>query len=286
LSWSEPPLARSYLYVPGHRRELVDKALASAADAVVVDLEDAVAESERPRARALVRELLAGAPPRPVWVRISAPRGERARADVRAAASPHLAGLRVPKVQGAAELREVAGWLEAEGCRAPLCALIESAAGLEAIAQIAVAHPALRAVALGEADLGADLGTSSDRGLLYARSRCVAAARAAGLPPPVQSVYAALGDEQGLRRSTELGRELGFFGRSAIHPSQLATINEVYTPSRQALEQARELIRSLDRSLARDQAAFVLQDGSFVDRAVVQRARRTVALAERLGMGA
>jgi citrate lyase subunit beta/citryl-CoA lyase len=138
------------------------------------------------------------------------------------------------------------------------------------------ADPLVAGLVLGEADLAADLGTSDDDGLRYARSRCVVAARAAGLPPPVQSVYPNVRDLDGLRASCEQGRRLGFLGRSAIHPKQVPVINAAYTPSAAEVADARMLLESSQR---RDGEAFVLPDGRFVDAAVVEQARRTLALA-------
>ena len=126
------------------------------------------------------------------------------------------------------------------------------------------------------------LGAEGDEGLLYARSRCVATARAAGLPAPVQSVFTHVGDEEGLRRTTELGRRLGFFGRSAIHPSQLPVIHEVFTPTSEEVERARALVEALAEAEDRGVGAIALPDGRFVDPAVAEASRRTLALADRL----
>jgi citrate lyase subunit beta/citryl-CoA lyase len=102
----------------------------------------------------------------------------------------------------------------------------------------------------------------------------------------VQSVFTDLSDEDGLRRSTEAGRALGFFGRSAIHPRQVGVINEAFTPGEGRILAARELIEALERARAEGRAAFVLEDGRFVDPAVVESARRTLEIAARIGAGA
>jgi citrate lyase subunit beta/citryl-CoA lyase len=146
-------------------------------------------------------------------------------------------------------------------------------------------HPAVVAIGLGEADLQADLGASSPQALLYARSRCVIAARAAGLPPPVQSVFTNVRDIAGLRASCLEGRGLGFLGRSAIHPTQVTVINEVFTPSGDEVASARELLAMLRDAEDGGAGALTLPDGRFVDRAVAETARRTLALAARLEAG-
>jgi citrate lyase subunit beta/citryl-CoA lyase len=278
------PLARSYLYVPGNRPERFAKAMDTAADAVVIDLEDAVPAQEKPRAREAVAEALRQAPLRQIWVRVNAVGSGLAGDDVAAAASPNLAGVRIAKVESADDVRYVAGALADAGCGARIQCLIESALGLERVGELARADRAVSGIALGETDLAADLGAEGDEGLHYARSRCVVAARAAGLAPPVQSVFVDLGDEDGLRRSTEAGRALGFFGRSAIHPRQLAAINDVFTPGAERVRKARELLDALERETAAGSAAFVTADGRFVDPAVVEAARRTLDLAARLGV--
>lgn len=279
----DPTTIRSWLYAPGHRDRLVVSALRSAADAVVLDLEDGVPPEARGAARETVARVLSKPTPCPVWVRINGPATGLSEADVEAAAAPNLAGVRIAKVETPDEVRAIAGLLAgAAGREVPIHCLLESAQGVEQATEIARAHPAVAGLCLGEADLSADLGTRGEEGLLYARSRCVMAARAAGLAPPVQSVYTSLEDEAGLRASTERGRDLGFFGRSAVHPRQLTAINDVFTPSAEELAAARRLVDALAASIDAGQSAFAAMDGRFVDPAVAQTARRTIQLADRL----
>jgi citrate lyase subunit beta/citryl-CoA lyase len=175
----------------------------------------------------------------------------------------------------------VAQRLEKLGCEAGLQCLIESALGLEFAFEIARAHEKVVGMSLGEADLAADLGVRGDAGLLYARSRLVAATRAAGLPGPVQSVYTNVRDAEGLRRSTMEGKNMGFVGRSAIHPAQIEVINEVFTPTEEEVAEAKDLLARLEESTGTGTGAFALEDGRFVDEAVVGSARLTLALARR-----
>jgi citrate lyase subunit beta/citryl-CoA lyase len=281
MTSADPLPARSYLYVPGHREELVAKALATAdADAVVIDLEDAVPPPARAAARAIVSRVVASVTARPVWVRVNPIDSGLTFEDLEAAARPYLAGVRLAKTESAADAARVGEWLQRSGCPAGVSCLLESARAVEHAAQIAEAHPRVCGIALGEADLGADLGTSSDAGLLYARSRCVAAARAAGRPAPVQSVFTGLGDEEGLRRSCALGRELGFFGRSAIHPRQLPVINAAFTPTGEEVRRARDIVARWEAGGAENAVTTVA--GGLVDAPVVASARRTLALAQHL----
>ena len=272
---------RSYLYVPGSDPRRIEKALASEADAVILDLEDAVAPNRKEEARTTVAEVLRSEHEKPVFVRINAPDSVLAEEDVEAVAGARLAGLRLPKTESPESVRRVAQWLDKLGCKAGLQCLIESALGLELAFEIARAHEKVVGMSLGEADLAADLGVRGDAGLLYARSRLVAATRAAGLPGPVQSVHTNVRDAEGLRRSTMEGKNMGFVGRSAIHPAQIEVINEVFTPTEEEVAEAKDLLARLEESTGTGTGAFALEDGRFVDEAVVGSARLTLALARR-----
>jgi citrate lyase subunit beta/citryl-CoA lyase len=280
-----PPPRRSWLYAPASRPELLAKAVESEADAVVADLEDAVPAGRKAEARRAVAGFLREPPATPVVVRINHPASGLAQKDVAAVAGPHLAGVWVPKVEEPDELHAVGGWLTAAGCEATVGCLLESALGIERAYDIAAGFPALASVTIGEADLRADLGISDDGVLAWARSRVVIACRAAGIGPPIQSVHTDVRDLDGLRESCRAGRALGFFGRSAIHPSHLAIINQAYTPDEAEVAAARELVDALDVAEERGSGALMLPDGRFVDRAVVQAARRTLALATHLTGG-
>lgn len=456
----------TWLYAPGDRPHVVAKALASGADVVVIDLEDAVAPDRKEYARAATAELLTEPPPVPVHVRVNALDGPLAAADLAAVApQPGLAGLRLPKVTSAEQIVRVARRTEAAGrpphassraeappdgthrgrawdtpqghdpgasfrshgpeapqgydpetarghgsapprdhspgppqdyrprtaqgygheasrghrCGAspshglgvprghgspvpqdhglprgcatclpqdhgpvtppgdgtppwlgtpppsggaalppvdsavlppgdgsglrpgggpaaepapggapgpgaaadasgpPLYALLENALAIEHAYAIASAHPALRGVSIGEADLRADLGVRRDAGLDWCRARVVVAARAAGLAPPAQSVHPDIRDLEGLAASCARGRALGFLGRAAIHPRQLPIIERAYLPTDRELEEAETIIKAATT----DRGAQALSDGRFIDAAVVAAARRTLALARR-----
>ncbi|CAM5550072.1 aldolase/citrate lyase family protein [Streptomyces] [Streptomyces griseus] len=266
-----PPL--TWLYVPGDRPEVVAKALGSGADVVIVDLEDAVAPDRKEYARSATAELLADpvtASPDavPVHVRVH---GED---DIRALTGlPGLSGLRLPKITHAVSVHHVA----AVAPGVPLYPLLESALAVEHAYSIATADPAVRGVALGEADLRADLGVREDRGLDWSRSRLVVAARAAALPPPAQSVFPDVRDLDGLWTSCGRGRALGLLGRAAIHPRQLEVIERAFRPTAEEIEAAEEIVAAS----AVEAGALALPDGRFVDAAVVASARRTLAIAGR-----
>ncbi|MFF6950564.1 HpcH/HpaI aldolase/citrate lyase family protein [Streptomyces iakyrus] len=264
----------TWLYAPGDRPHVVAKALTSGADVVVIDLEDAVAPDRKAYARAATADLLASPPAVPVHVRVNALDGPWGEQDISALApSPGLSGLRLAKITSPGEIIHVAR----RAARADLYALLETALAVERAYAIASAHPNLRGIALGEADLQADLGMRDDTGLDWPRSRVVVAARAAGLPPPPQSVHPDTRDLDGLAASCAHGRALGFLGRAAIHPRQLPVIERAFLPTEADIERAETVLKAA----AAEQGAQALPDGRFVDAAVVTAARRTLSLARR-----
>lgn len=266
----------TWLYVPGDRPEVVTKALSSGADVVVVDLEDAVAPDRKEYARTATAERLTDPQPVPVHVRINALDGPLATPDLQSLEGlPGISGLRLPKVTAPQDVVRVATLPSA--ARLPLHALLETALGIEHAFAIATAHPALHGLALGEADLRADLGVRGDAGLDWCRSRVVVAARAAGLAPPPQSVHPDIRDLDTLAASCAHGRALGFLGRAAIHPRQLPVIERAYLPTSEEIEEAEQIVKAA----ATDEGAQALPDGRFIDAAVVAAARRTLSLADR-----
>jgi citrate lyase subunit beta / citryl-CoA lyase len=269
-----PPL--TFLYAPADRPDRVRKALDSAADVVLVDLEDAVAPAHKDEARANVRELLA-APARPVQVRVNHPSTPWHHADLAAIASlPLEVGVRLPKVESSEEVLAVAATVPGRA----LHPLIESALGIERALEIATASPRIASIGLGEADLRSDLGVSDDAGLTWARSRVIVAARAARLSPPAMSAYVNVRDLEGLAASCRAGRALGFRGRTAIHPAQLETIRTAFLPTPQEVSRAREVIARVAGATAAGVGAIALADGTFLDVAMVEQARTVLSLAE------
>jgi citrate lyase subunit beta/citryl-CoA lyase len=269
----------TWLYAPGDRPHVVTKAVTSGADVVVVDLEDAVAPDRKAYAREATAELLRDRHPVPVHVRVNSLDTPWATADIAAIApAPGLSGLRLPKVTSPADVVRVAERaVPADGGALPLYALLETALGIERAFAVATAHASLRGIALGETDLRAHLGVRDDAGLDWSRSRVIVAARAAGLPPPTQSVHPDIRDLDGLTASCAHGRALGFLGRAAIHPRQLPIIERAYLQTEAEIEQAETIIKAA----ARKQGAQALPDGRFVDAAVVAAAQRTLSLARR-----
>lgn len=253
----------TWLYVPADRPDRVEKAIASDAHAVIVDLEDGVAPGAKAEARANLAALLGRPREKPVYVRVNA--GDAA--DLDAVAALELDGVLVPKV-GRPE--------DVPPCRFPVLCLIESAAGVEAAYAIATTG-GVAGISLGEADLRSETG-ALEAGLDWARGRIVNAAAAAGLPRPPQSVYPHLRDDEGLARSCRRGRELGHLGRAAIHPEQLPIIEQAYLPTEDEVERARATVERLE-ALGPGRVGT----GEFVDAAMLGAAQQIVALAVSYG---
>lgn len=272
---------RSYLYVAGHRSDHMEKAYAGEVDAVVLELEDGVAPSKKEAARRNVAEFLTSTPPKPTYVRVNQLATGLLLHDLTAVAVTTVDGIRLPKTESARDVQFVATILDELGSAATITALLETAAAVESVAEIARAHPRLVSVGLGEQDLQADVGATGDDALLYARSRVVFASRAAGLQAPTQSVYPAIRDLDGLRADCLQGRRLGYFGRSAVHPAQVPVINEAYTPTAEEVADAEAMEQQLAAAVDAGEGGLKLPDGRFVDRATVLAARRTASFGHR-----
>jgi len=278
----------TWLYVPGDRPERFAKAAASGADVVIVDLEDAVAADHKDAARRNAVAWLADAAPGSVEIRVNAAGTPWHEADLQALealeapgalealpADGALRAVRVPKVESAEAVRRVATRVPV-----PIVCLLETALGVESAFEIARCGN-VAAIGLGEADLAGDLDVRTAAALTWARSRVVVAARAAGLPSPAMSVHPHVHDDAGLRASSLAGRDLGFFGRAAIHPRQLPVITEVFAVDADELRDAEVVLAALDEAVARGSGVTVLPDGRMLDAAMLAQARRTIARARR-----
>ncbi len=270
---------RSVLYVPADRPKMLAKAAQRQADLVLVDLEDAVPlgskELARQQARAAIPRLKEqGAQ---VGVRINS-HPDLLGADLEAMSGTGVDIVVVPKAE--LHLIETAdNAADVEG--ADLMALVESGRGLRDAPDLA-AHPRVVLLMAGEFDLGADLGISATADhpvWIPFWTRLVWASAAAGIDGPVGSIYANLAakDHEELRTTTKALAELGFTGRSAIHPAHVPVINQVFTPSASELETARRLVETYDRALRSGRGVIVDEHGQMIDEAMVRRSRKLVA---------
>ncbi len=271
---------RSWLFVPGHRQKMIDKSPGRGSDALIYDLEDAVPPDERNAARAKVGTALDAANEGPRrFVRIHGAGHGAMEADLRAVVRPGLEGLVLPKVDRPEDVLSVDRFLterESEAGVPPgsvrLAAMIESAVGLLQAPAIAASSPRLVALMFGAEDFAVDLGLFSFRegGLMaYARSALVVAAASARLEA-VDKVYLDFRDPDGLARETRAARELGFSGKTLIHPAQIETVHRVFRPTDEEVESARRVVEAFEAAPGEGTMAV---DGQMVDLPVVKRAQ-------------
>jgi len=277
LPWSVTASAVTALFVPGDRPERFRKATGSAADVVIIDLEDAVAAEAKADALAAVLEHLAPGPDRVrALVRVNADGADTLPAEL--AALRHLAdqpghglvGLVVPKAESCQMLRDVAGaFAGVAGPPLALVALIESAVGVQNAAELARV-PGVTRLAFGAIDFALDIGAGSgDRVLDYARSVIVVASRAAGLDAPLDSPSVQISDAEAVAESAALARQFGFGGKLCIHPAQLKPVMAAFRPAEAEVEWARSVIGAA--------GGAAQLDGQMIDRPVTVRAERILA---------
>jgi len=294
-------LRRSWMFVPGHRQKMIDKALGLAqVDALMLDIEDGVPQQEKQTARqqigaALVKEPKPGTPPAR-FVRVSAVGYEHIMADLAHIVQPGLDGLVLPKVEMLQQIQLVDAILRdrerhmglAPGKIALLIA-IESPRGLLNAYSIATASPRVIGLLFGAEDLGKELGLPFRREaeaseLLFQRSTLVVAAAAANIQA-VDGVWPDLSDPEGLKRYALQSRRLGFNGMSLIHPGQIETINQIFGPTADEVAYCQKVIEAFDAALARGDGSIAF-GGQLIDLPIVERAKRTVAFAAKLGVAA
>ncbi|HLG73164.1 MAG TPA: CoA ester lyase [Chloroflexota bacterium] len=286
---------RSLMFVPGHRQRMIDKALASEADVLLLDIEDGVPPAEKDVARETIAASLravAANPPEgrhPLrFVRINAIGHERMHEDLGTVLGPGLEGFCLPKVETPDQIREVDELLASKDPEGTIryVASIESALGLLNAPQIAAASPRMAALMFGAEDFSKDLGLPTLRvaeasELLYARSAIVMAATASHIQS-VDGVWPDIRDPEGLLKDTLQARRLGFTGKSLIHPGQIEIVNNVFRPDQGEVDYARRVIEAFEEAQARGDGAIAF-GGQLIDAPIVDRARRTLAMHEALG---
>ena len=266
---ASPALPVSYQFVPATRMDRVAKAWQAGADAVIVDLEDAVSVADKPAARAALAAFLQQGET-PVWVRCNAV-GTAWHGDdlaVLRSAGKGLAGIVLPKTESSNDVAEL-------GMAVPVLALIESARGIAQLADIAT-NKAVQRLAIGTVDLALDLGcVDSWETLLLARSQVVLHSRLANLAAPVDGVTVTIGRPEDAERDARRARELGFGAKLCIHPSQIGPVHQGFAPTAAQVAWAEKLV-----ALAGDGAAIKI-DGQMIDKPVIDRARALLARARR-----
>lgn len=285
---------RSMLFTPGNRHDLIEKAIRSGTDAVIVDLEDAVPVDSKVTAR----DDLADLPDSdvPLYVRVNGAETEFLWGDVVAAGQADVAGIVLPKAEDPDLLHRISGALtalELADGREPggieIVPLIESAKGVRDADALLAADDRVTSVLFGsgeQGDLVADLGcewTPEGTGLLYARSAVLLAARAAGITQPMDAVFMDFRNNDALRVECELAKRVGYVGKVAIHPGQVPVIHEVFTPTAEEAAYQRKIVEAFDAAVASGSASISV-DGRMVDYAVARVARGILERAAAAGL--
>jgi citrate lyase subunit beta/citryl-CoA lyase len=287
---------RTFLFAPGNHARRVEKAFTVGADGVILDLEDAVAVAEKIATREVVVAALQHARPCLGYVRVNATTTEWGFADLMAIVRPGLDGIVLPKAEEPDQLKAV-DWMLANLERErglpvggiDLIPIVETAQGLTRMEAMARAGTRVRRLAFGAGDMTLDLGmtwTREETELLPIRTQFVVISRAAGLEPPLDTVWTDLRDPDGFKQSVEHVRGLGFQGKMCIHPDQIAVANEAFAPTAAQVEEARRFVAAFEDAEARGLASIQLE-GKFIDYPIVNAARklleRAAAIAARLG---
>ena len=274
---------RSVLYMPGANTRALEKAKSLPADSLILDLEDAVAPDAKAQARDNIRAaLVTGFGHREAVVRINGLNTQWGLDDLKAFADTKANAILLPKVESASQIREVASLLKQfnPASTMKIWAMIETPLAIFKLPEIASSHPMLEALVLGTSDLVKDLHarhTPSRVETQTALSLSVLAARAHQLCV-LDGVHLSLDDEDGLRQSCIQGRDMGFDGKTLIHPSQIALANQIFGPSLEEIDEARQRITAYEAAISSGAGIAVL-NGKLVEELHIQDAKRILALA-------
>lgn len=282
---------RTFLFAPGNHPRRVEKALSLDADAVILDLEDACPIAEKVATRPVVVAACQGPRTGLGYVRVNATSTEFGYGDIVAVVQAGVDGIILPKVETADELRAVE-WviasLERErGLPAgafDVIPIIETGKGMANIAAITGAGTRVRRIAFGAGDFTLDMSMTWSRAeteLLPYRSQCVLASRAAGIEPPLDTVWVDLKDNEGFRASTSHIKALGFQGKMCIHPDQVTVANDILTPTAAEVEWCRKAVAAFDAAEKAGSASIQLE-GKFIDYPIVYRAKRVLETMQRI----
>ncbi len=287
-----PLFIRSALFVPGNRPDRIDKAVNSEADMVIIDLEDAVAITEKSSARSIVREKLEKYRDRLITVRVNALETGMVEEDLSAVVGPGLDMIMLPKVQTPEDIKRISSLLLHAERKAGLqegtvrlIGLIETALGVEKSYEIASTHIApsrLYTLAFGAADFCLDMGiqlSNTGKELDYPRAKIAIACRAGGLNPPLDTPFMInIKDKEGLEADILRARCYGFGGKMCIHPIQIEPCNRLFSPSEEEVAFAKRVISAFEAAEKKGTAALQV-DGKFIDYPVVEQARRILKMA-------
>ena len=281
----------SRLYLPGNTPSLMINAGLHSADGIILDLEDSVAPDRKDEARILVRNALRQLDFRGAERMVRINQGDRGMDDLNSVIPQNVNLILIPKCETAENVKQVAMRIRdikaGSGLENPvyLMPIIESAMGVEMAFDIARADESVVALAVGLEDLTADMGvrrTAEGNETIYARTRIVNAAKAAGIQP-IDSVFPDVGDMEGLRRNVAVSKSLGFEGMGCIHPRQVAVIRQEFAPEPEEIEKARRIVMAYEAALSKGLGVVAL-GSKMIDPPVVARAMKAIDLAEKLGL--
>ncbi|MCG8560359.1 MAG: CoA ester lyase [Hyphomicrobiales bacterium] len=280
---------RTFIFAPGNHARKVEKVFGTGADAVILDLEDAVAVAEKEATRARIVAALQGPRRCRGYVRVNDITTEFCFGDLEAVVGPGLDGVVLPKVESAADVTMidwVVGNLERKAGMTvgaiDLIPIIETGRGLAAAREICGAGGRLKRVSFGAGDYTRDMGmdwTLEETELASAQAEIVLASRISELEPPLDTVFIHIREHDHFKRSAERGRRLGFQGKLCIHPDQVPIANAAFAPTEEETAWARRIVESFAEAEAAGSASIQV-DGYFVDYPIVVKARRIVDLAE------
>ena len=279
---------RTYLFTPGNHPRRVEKALTLDTDAVILDLEDAVAIAEKVKTRAVVRDTLKLPRDAAAFVRVNAYDTPYCYGDICAVVCPDLDGVMLPKLESVEDLKSVE-WLitnlerdqNMEPGSIDLLPIIETAKGAANLRDMVQAGTRVKRFAFGAGDYTRDLGmdwTMEEAELLPIRSEMVLASRLGGLEPPIDTVYIHITEHALFAKSCETVRALGFQGKMCIHPDQIGPANTAFTPTAESIAWSEKIVAAFEEAEAAGVASIQV-DGYFVDYPIVAQAQRTVDMA-------
>ncbi|MEY9867337.1 citrate lyase subunit beta/citryl-CoA lyase [Peribacillus sp. B2I2] len=278
-------IPRTWMFVPGSDEKKLKKVQQLCADVFIYDLEDAVSPEGKKDARALVRKYIKANQEKENFIRINGFHTPYFYDDLLDLIDSGLTGILLPKAETKEEIMSLDHLLvERESKRnlnkgqIKIVPLIESALGLYNSFEIASASQRVQQLAFGSMDYAFDIKaiiTKNAHELLYARSKLVVTSRAAGVGPPIDTVYVDIKDHKGFLAETQLVKELGFQGKLIIHPDQVDLVNQVFAPSLEEIEEAERIVSAFEQALVKGEGVLQL-NGKMVDLPIVERAKRTL----------
>ncbi|MBU3652442.1 MAG: CoA ester lyase [Limnohabitans sp.] len=279
------PVYRSFLFAPGNHPRRVEKCLTLSTDAVILDLEDAVAQNEKESTRAVVVQALSQPRRCQAYVRVNALSTPWSYGDIEAVVVAGLDGIVLPKVESAADLL-TAEWMISALERArgltpgaiDLMPIIETAKGYVALESIVRSGTRVKRVAFGAGDFTLDAGirwTADETELVSYRSQIVVHSRAAGLEPPIDTVWVDLRNMAGFERCVQHVKGLGFQGKMCIHPDQIPLVNQAFRPSPEELTRAQKMVSAFEEAVKQGLASIQLE-GQFIDYPIAYAAQRVL----------